>query len=82
MKLDDLLARLASHPTPPPPVSQPLLLALALGAVVSVALFTLALSLRPDAAKAFRAPEGATKPVLGLLAALGGLRPALPLGPA
>jgi hypothetical protein len=77
MKLDDLISRLSRDTSRPQPVSRAFLLALALGAVVSALLFTLALGLRPDAAEAFRMPQIAMKPVLGLLAGLGCIRPAL-----
>jgi hypothetical protein len=77
MRLDELISRIASDTSRPQPVSRAFLLALALGAVVSALLFTLGLGIRPDAADAFRAPHVTMKPVLGLLAGLGCIRPAL-----
>jgi hypothetical protein len=77
MKIDDLITRLARDTSRPQPVSRALLLALLLGAVVSTALFLLLLGIRENAAAAFARPDVAIKPVLGLLAGLGCIRPAL-----
>jgi hypothetical protein len=77
MRLDDLITRLARDTSRPQPVSRAFLLALLLGTVVSALLFTLALGVRPGAVEAFRTPQIAMKPVLGLLAGFGCIRPAL-----
>jgi hypothetical protein len=77
MRLDDLITQLARDSSRPQPVSRAFLLALLVGAAVSALLFTLALGMRPDAAEAFRVPHIAMKPVLGLLAGFGCIRPAL-----
>jgi hypothetical protein len=77
MRFDDLITRLASDVSQPQPVSRAVLLALALGTVGAAALFLLLLDIRADAVAAFARPGVILKPVLGLLAGLGCIRPAL-----